>query len=317
MSTASKKKRVSIKEDDGSNKFNSISKKWNAFFFIVLSFFALLVVIPMILVVVISFSSEVSIANSGYTFFPEEWSLQGYAYIGRMGDQIWDSYGITIFYTIAGTAMSLLLMAMYAYVISIKNFALRKFFTWFLFFTMLFNGGLVPSYILNVRYLNIGDSIWVFLLPTLVNVYQVIILRTFIRTSIPDSLFEAAKIDGAGHFTIFIKIVLPLFKAGLATVALFNVVSRWNDWFTGMLYIENAKLIPLQTMLQKLQASIDFLKQNAAISGTPDGIQLLRTLPDTNLRMACTVIVVLPILLAYPFFQRYFVRGLTVGSIKE
>lgn len=304
-------------EMESRNNFNSISKKWNVAFVIILAFFALLVVIPMVLVIIISFSSETSITNVGYTFFPEEWSLQGYGYLGKMGDQIVNSYIITIFYTVAGTVMSLAAMAMYAYVISLKNFRLGRFLTWLLFFTMLFSGGLVPSYILNVRYLNIGNTVWVFLLPTLVNVYQVIILRTFIRTSIPESLFEAARIDGAGHFTIFFRIVIPLFKAGLATVALFNVVNRWNDWFIGMLYVESPKLIPLQTLLTKLQDSIDFLKQNTAVAGTPDGIALLRSLPDTNLRMACTVVAVLPILFAYPFFQRYFVQGLTVGSIKE
>lgn len=304
-------------EMENRNKFNMVTKKWNIFFIILLATIAVLVVIPMILVICISFSSESSITDVGYTFIPKEWSLQGYQYLGKMGDQILTSYMVTIFYTIAGTVMSLACMAMYAYVISLKNFRLGRVLTWLLFFTMLFNGGLVPSYILNVRYLNIGDSIWVFLLPGLVNVYQVIILRTFIRTSIPESLFEAARIDGAGHFTIFFRIVIPLFKAGLATVALFNVVNRWNDWFIGMLYIKNPDLVPLQTMLTRLQDSIEFLKQNAAISATPDGIQMLRTLPDTNLRMACTVITVLPILFAYPFFQRYFVQGLTVGSIKE
>ncbi len=149
------------------------------------------------------------------------------------------------------------------------------------------------------------------------SVYNVIILRTFILTTIPDTLFEAARIDGAGHFRIYVSIVLPLFKAGIATIALFNVVSRWNDWFTGMLYIKKASLIPLQTMLKNIQDNIDFLKQNAQIAGTPDGIAFLNSLPDQNLRMACTIIVIIPILCAYPFFQRYFVQGLTMGSVKE
>ena len=188
---------------------------------------------------------------------------------------------------------------------------------WILFFTMMFSGGLVPSYIMNVRYLHINDSIWIFLLPSLVSVYNVIILRTFILTTIPDTLFEAARIDGAGHFRVYVSIVLPLFKAGIATIALFNVVSRWNDWFTGMLYIKKASLIPLQTMLKNIQDNIDFLKQNAEVAGTPDGIAFLNSLPDQNLRMACTIIVIVPILCAYPFFQRYFVQGLTMGSVKE
>ena len=189
--------------------------------------------------------------------------------------------------------------------------------TWILFFTMLFGGGLVPSYILNVRYLHIYDTIWVFLLPSLVSAYNVIILRTFIQTTIPDSLFEAARIDGANHFQVFGKIVLPLYKAGLATIGLFNVVGRWNDWFTGVLYIENPNLVPLQTLLQKIQSSIEFIKQNAAVAGTPDGIELMRNLPQQNLRMACMIIIILPVLAAYPFFQRYFVSGLTIGSVKE
>ena len=166
------------------------------------------------------------------------------------------------------------------------------------------------------RYLKIYDTVWVFLLPSLVSAYNIIILRTFIQTTIPDTLFEAAKIDGAGHWRIFVQIVLPLFKAGLATIALFNVVARWNDWFTGLLYIQNPKLVPIQTMLQKIQDQLDFLKNNSEFARTPDGIQMLKSLPTQSLRMACVVIVVLPVLAAYPFFQRYFVQGLTIGSVK-
>lgn len=296
--------------------FNMISRRWNALFTALLCLLSLLMLIPLALVVIVSFSSEASIASNGFSFTPSQWSLDGYRYLGRMGDQVKDSYLITIFYTVTGTVMSLSVMSMYAYVLSQKNFPARKFFTWFLFFTWLFSGGLVPQYIVNVRYLGIGNSIWIFLLPTLVSAYNVIILRTFILSTIPDSLFEVARIDGAGHFRVFVSIVLPLFKAGLATIGLFNVVSRWNDWFTGMLYITNAKLIPLQTLLQKIQNNIDFLKANSAVAGTPDGIAMLRSLPDQNLRMACTCIIILPMLLAYPFFQRYFVQGLTLGSIK-
>lgn len=299
------------------NKFNSIKPSTNAVLTAIMIFISLLMIIPMVLVIIISFSSEASIADRGYSFFPSEWTLNGYWYLSKMGDQIWSSYLITIFYTFVGTVMSLTVMSVYAYVLAQKKFVAHKFLTWILFFTMLFSGGLVPSYILNVQYLHLYDSIWVFLLPTLVSAYNVIILRTFIQTTIPETLFEAAKIDGAGHFRIFFQIVLPLFKAGLATIGLFNVVGRWNDWFTGILYIENPSLVPIQTVLQKIQDKIDFLKNNSAVAGTPDGIQLLRSLPDNSLRMACLVIVVVPILMAYPFFQRYFVSGLTIGSVKE
>ena len=299
------------------NRFNTIGRGWNALFTTILCIVSLTMIIPMALVVVVSFSSELSIANKGFSFFPEQWSLEGYRYLAKMGDQVLRSYGITIFYTVTGTLMSLTVMSLYAYVLAQRSFRHHKFMTWILFFTMLFGGGLVPSYILNVRYLHIYDTVWVFLLPSLVSAYNVIILRTFIQTTIPESLFEAARIDGANHFQVFGKIVLPLYKAGLATIGLFNVVGRWNDWFTGVLYIENPNLVPLQTLLQKIQSSIDFIKQNAAIAGTPDAIELMRNIPQQNLRMACMIIIILPVLAAYPFFQRYFVSGLTIGSVKE
>jgi len=298
------------------NELTQISKGWNALFVVILFLVALLVIIPMLLVIVISFSSEMSIADKGYSFFPNEWTLEGYQYLLKTGDQLWASYKITIIHSTLGTLISLSVMSLYAYVIAQKSFRYKNHFTWFLFFTMLFGGGLVPSYILNVRYLRIDDSLWIFLLPGMVNAYYTIILRTFINTTIPDSLFEAARIDGAGHFRVFTTIVMPLYKAGIATVGLFNMVSRWNNWFTGMLYIRNPDLVPLQTLLTKLQNNIDFLKANAEIASTPDGMALLRALPDENMRMASTIAVILPILFAYPFFQRYFVQGLTVGSVK-
>ncbi|MDR2376354.1 MAG: carbohydrate ABC transporter permease [Treponema sp.] len=301
----------------GNGNLTQISWKWNSIFLVILFFGTLIIILPLLLVVIVSFTSQLSIANKGYTFFPDEWTLEAYVYLVKTGDALFDSYAITIFYTVAGTLMSLSVMTLYAYVIAQRFFVFRKFLTWLLFFTMLFGGGLVPSYILNVRYLRINDSVWIFLLPSLMSGFNVIILRTFIKTTIPEAFIESARIDGAGHFMIFFKIVLPLFKAGIATVGLFNVVSRWNDWFTGMLYIDKPKLVPLQTVLIKLQNTIDFIKQNAAVAGTPDGIALLRTLPSENMRMACTLIVILPILFAYPFFQRYFVSGLTVGGIKE
>lgn len=318
MNGVSAKKIQKQQEQEGftRNRFNSIGRVPNAIITTILSLISLLMIVPMILIVIVSFSSDASISNVGFSFWPAEWSLEGYQYLFKMGDQVLDSYLITIFYTITGTVMSLSVMSMFAYVISQRNFVAKKFFTWMLFFTMLFSGGLVPSYILNVRYLNMYDTVWVFLLPSLVSAYNVIILRTFIQTTIPDTLFEAAKIDGAGHFRIFVQIVLPLFKAGLATIGLFNVVARWNDWFTGMLYIDTPQLVPIQTLLQKIQSQIDFLKNNAAVAGTPDGVALLRSLPTQSLRMACVVIIVLPVLMAYPFFQRYFVSGLTIGSVK-
>ena len=299
------------------NKLAMLSHGWNTVFMVFLLLGTLTVIIPMVLVVIVSFSSERSIADRGFSFFPSEWTTKAYDYIFRTGDQIAQSYMVTILYTVSGTILSLAVMTMFAYVIAQRQFVFRRGLTWYLFFTMLFSGGLVPLYILQVRYLGLKDTVWIFLFFNTVSAYYVIILRTFIRTTVPESLIESARIDGAGHFTVFLKIVLPLLKAGIATVGLFNVVTRWNDWFIGMLYIENAKLVPLQTMLIRLQATIDFLKNNASVAGTPDGIALLQTLPDQSMRMATTIIVILPILFAYPYFQQYFVSGLTLGSIKE
>lgn len=298
------------------NKFNQISTGWNFAISSLLVIISLFIVLPLILVAVISVSSAESIAFNGYTFFPSELSLRAYENLLKTGTQIKNSYIITIFYTVVGTVMSLFVSSMFAFVLSQKRFPARKAMTYFAFFTMLFSGGLVPSYILNVRYLHINDTIWIFLLPGLVSAYHVIILRTFFQTSIPDSLFDVARIDGANDFTVYWRIVLPLSKAGLATIGLFNVVGRWNNWFTGMLYIENPKLIPLQTMLQKIQKNIEFIKMNADFADTAMGFEYLRSIPTESTRMAITIIATIPILFAYPFFQRYFIKGLTIGSVK-
>ena len=275
---------------------------------------ALLCILPLWNLLAISFSGK-SAANSGaVTFWPIDFTPLAYVKTFNNNNFI-RSMIIAFLRTSFGTLLSMFVITTAGYALS-KEFRGRTPLMWFFVFTMLFGGGLVPSYILYVQYLHIYNTIWVFLLPGLVSAYNVIILRTFIQTTIPDTLFEAAKIDGAGHWRIFFQIVLPLFKAGLATIALFNVVGRWNDWFTGLMYIQDANLVPIQTMLQKIQQQLDFLKNNAAVTGTPDGIQMMKQLPTQSLRMACVVIVVLPVLAAYPFFQRYFVQGLTMGSVK-
>ena len=296
---------------------NEISRTSNAIITIVLLAVAVLMLAPVVLMICISFSSSASITNHGYRFIPAEWSLEGYRYLLKMGDQLLRSYMVTIAYSVLGTVLGVFIMSMYAYVITQKSFRYHRALTWFMFFTMLFSGGLVPTYIMIVRYYHMKDTFWILLFTGLVDAYLIVILRTFIKTTIPEALMDAAKIDGAGHFTTYFQIVLPLSKAGLGTAALFSFVAKWNDWFTGMLYIVNPDLIPLQTLLTKLQKSVDFLKQNARAAATPAGLQLLKTLPSTNLRMACTVMAIIPVLFAYPFFQRFFVQGLTIGSIKE
>lgn len=295
---------------------NTISPAANLIISIILTIMALGFVMPIVLVVCVSLSDAEAIAFNGYKFIPETWSLAAYDYLLKIGGNLWRSYGMTIFYTFTGTVLSLFVMSMFAYVLARKDFKARMPLAFFTFFTTLFNGGLVPSYILFTRYLHIDDTIWVFLLPGMVGAFNVIILRTFVTSTIPDSLIESAKLDGASEWQVYLKIVMPLFKAGLATIGLFNVVGRWNDWFTGLMYIKDRKLVPVMTFLQRIQKNIEFLKSGSPEAATPEGMQLLKSLPGETARMAITVIVTLPLLVAYPFFQKYFIKGLTIGSVK-
>lgn len=297
-------------------RINQISPKWEIFFSILLILMALIVVLPFLLVISISFTGAKTIVYDGYRFIPKEWSLEAYKAIGRMAASVGRSYMMTIFYTTVTTIVSLFIMSMLAYVLARKDFRHRRLLSFLIYFTTLFSGGMVPSYVLNTRYLHLNDTIWISILPFLVSAFDVIILRTFIQTTIPDSLFESAKLDGANDFQIYLHFVLPLSKAGLAAVGLFKVVERWNDWFTGLLYIENPKLVPIMTLLQKIQNSIDYLKTNSELSSSVEGMALLKSLPSESCRMAIAVLSVLPLLIMYPFFQKYFVEGLTLGSVK-
>ena len=312
----SRKKKVESFDASVRNNFNMISPGANVVLMIVMIFLAALVVLPLVLIVIVSFSSSLSIAHRGYTFFPEEWTLMGYQYLFKSGEQVLQSYLITIFYAVAGTVLSLIIMSMFAFVLSQKQLKGRMFLTFFMYLTMLIHSGLVARYIIYTQVYHIYDTIWVFLLPGLVGGYNIFILRTFINTTIPDSLFEAAKIDGATDFTVYVKIVMPLFKAGLATIGLFRVVGIWNDWFTGFMYAEKSWLIPLQTMLIKIQKNVDFIMSNSELANSPDGLELIKNLPKQSMQMAIFVISTIPILCAYPFFQKYFISGLTIGSVK-
>lgn len=296
-------------------RINEISNTSNLVITIVMTVLAIATLIPVLLVVSISFSSEEALAQ-GYKLIPSEFSFKAYAILMDTGKSLVRAYANTVFYSFTGTALSLLVMSLFAYVLSLKDFKPRSKLAFFAFFTTMFSAGLVPSYIINVRLLHLDDTIWIFLLPGLVAPFNVIILRTFMQTSIPDSLVEAARLDGASDWRIYWQIVMPLSKAGLATVGLTTLVTKWNDWVTGLLYIRNPNLVPLMTYLEKLQKTLDFLKNNAELAGTPDGAALLASIPTQSTRMAILVLAILPIMLAYPFFQKYFVKGLTIGSVK-
>ena len=292
--------------------FNQIKTGWNVVFSIILCLISLLMLIPLLLIVVVSFSSEASIALNGFSFFPTEWTLVGYKYLAKMGDQILISYRITIIITILGTLMSLFVMTMYAYVLAQKNFVFRKFFMWILFFTMLFSGGLVPWYLLITNYLKLKDTYLILILTQLVNVFYVILMKNFMKT-VPKALIEAAKIDGAGEFYIFFRIVLPLVKPALASIGMFTALNYWNEWRTGMLFLQNSDLFPLQYYLYRLLNSVEFLK-SATVAMSSDISSL--DFPSESLKLAMTVIATGPIICLYPFLQKYFVKGITIGAVK-
>ncbi|MCR4622613.1 MAG: carbohydrate ABC transporter permease [Clostridiales bacterium] len=304
------------KEDNSFLKINRIKPATNAFFSVFMSIVAVLTVVPVVLVFIISITSSESLTYRGFSFFPLSTSFVAYDSLFKTGSQLVDSYLVTIVVTVLHTFVSVLIMTMYAYVLAQQRFNARKFYTFMVFFTMLFSGGLVPSYIINVNVLHLYDTFWILVLSSMVSAFNIIVLRTFISTTIPIELFDAAQIDGASEFRIFGSIVIPLSKAGLATIGLFVLVGKWNEWFTGMLYIDNPKLVPLQTMLTRIQQQIDFIKNNSSLASSPDGMALLKNMPSEQTRMAILVLTTVPVLFAYPFFQRFFIHGMTIGSVK-
>ena len=315
------KKKNKIEESFGTiSKFNRISPVSNAILVVLMILLAIVCLYPVLLMTVISFTDQTSFGDKGYSLFPQSWNLEAYRTVAELGSSLWRAYGVTIFRTVVGTLISLACMSMYAFVIAQKNFNCRKFYTYLMFFTMIFNAGMIPSYIINVRYLHLDDTIWILILPGAMVASNVIILRTFITSTIPDALFESARIDGASNFRVFGQIVLPLFKPGLATIGLFCVVSRWNEWFTAILYLnERTDLTPVQTVLQRIQQNMEYIQEqlkHSAGSMTPEQMEAYRNMPTESFRMAITVIATVPILFAYPFFQRYFIEGLTIGSVK-
>lgn len=304
------------KKDEATSQYNMIKKPTNVLFNIILGILSLLSIIPFIFVMIISFTDENSLAMNGYRFIPEKISLYAYQYIVQAGENIIRSYGVTILVTIIGTVLGLLLTGTYAYALSRKNYAYKKLFTTMITIPMLFSGGMVANYLIVTKVLMLKDSFWALVLPLCLNTFNVIVLRTFFKTSIPESVIESAKIDGASEWRLFFQIVIPMALPGLATIGLFLTLGYWNDWFNAMMYIDNQNWIPLQYLLVKIESSIDWLASNKSMMGV-DGIQAAANLPKETIKMAIVVISTLPIIFAYPFFQRYFVNGLTVGAVKE
>lgn len=304
------------KLEDMQNSYNTVKSSTNVLFNAILTVLSLLSVIPFLFVIIISLTDEESLAMNGYRFIPEKWSFYAYEYIISAGENIIRSYGVTILVTVTGTLLGLLLTGTYAYALSRKTYAFRSFFTKVITIPMLFSGGMIANYLIVTKVLMLKNTIWALILPLCLNSYNIIVLRTFFKTSIPDSVVESAKIDGASEWHLFFRIVIPMALPGLATIGLFLTLGYWNDWFNAMMYMDDKTWIPLQYLLIQIESSIDWLASNKAMMGV-DGIQAAANLPKETIKMAIVVISTLPIIFAYPFFQRYFVNGLTIGAVKE
>lgn len=271
---------------------------------------ALVCVIPFVLVLSGSFTDEKAIYKYGYNLIPREFSLSAYKMVFNYPDQVLRAYAVTIGVTVIGTIVGLYLTAMTAYVLSKKELKTRNFFSLYFYFTTLFSGGLVPWYILMIRYLGMRNNFLALILPLLFNVFYIIVMRSFMST-IPDALSESAKIDGANEFTIFMKIVLPLSKPALATIGLFIAIRYWNDWYNAMLFIKKETMYPLQYFLYQLLSSAEFARQAAQL-----GAIVNEELPAESFKLAMTVVATGPIVLLFPFIQKYFIKGLTIGAVK-
>lgn len=293
---------------------NRISNRANAVLNIAFIIWVLLCIIPIMLVLSISLSSQSSILSEGYRLFPSDFSNSAYVYLFKKSSLLIRAFLITIFVTVVGTVLSVVITLMYSYPLSRKSFKYRSFFSFVAFFTMIFQGGIVANYMVYTQVLHLKNNIFVYIFPFLISAWNVILLRTFITSSLPDELIDAAKIDGAGEWTILAKIVIPLSKPGLATIALFTSIGIWNDWYTPSLYVTDSTKFNLQYLLYSMITNVQYLKNN--INSVGGANQMISNLPTESIRMAMCIVVIAPIVLAYPFFQKYFVKGLTLGAVK-
>lgn len=304
-----------VSDRDGYAKYNRISMPSNILLSALFILLALVCVVPVVFVAIISLSSDDSIQKIGYSFVPLQWSLKAYGYLWNQRDTVVRAFLVSVFVTVAGTGIGLMLNATMGYVLSRPGFRLHKFYTMLIFIPMLFGGGMVASYMINTQLLMLRNTYWALLLPVAVSSFYIIILRTFFQTTVPDSIIESAKIDGARQVRIFFQIVLPISLPALATIGLFLSFRYWNEWFTAMLYIQSdhIHMYPLQFVLINIQKNFEFLTRNAQFMGVDASVSRL---PAEAMRMALVIIVVLPIACSYPFFQKYFISGLTIGAVK-
>jgi putative aldouronate transport system permease protein len=275
--------------------------------------FCLLTLIPIYVIVIASITSEASLASNGYRLWPEAFSGMAYRFLFSQGSIVITAYINTIISTVVGTVMSVIMVGLYAYPLSRANFKFGTFFTFFAFFTMLFSGGLVSYYMVARQILQLQNTLWALFLPSAFSPFWVLVMRTFYKANVPNEILEAARIDGAGEWRTFLQIVVPLSIPGLATVALFSAVGIWNNFFNALLLVDDARYYSLQFTIYTTLNNIRFLLENA---DKMQGLVNVSELPSQTFRMAMAVVTVGPIILAYPFFQRFFIKGLTIGAIK-
>lgn len=271
-------------------------------------------VLPFLLMVMASLTEETTLTRNGYSFFPEVFSLETYRYIIRSAGTILRGYVMTIVVTVIGTVCNLVLTILFAYPLSRKDLPYRSGLSFFLFFTMLFNGGLVPTYMMYANTFHIKNTIFALIVPSLMmNAFYVIMMRSFFSSSIPDSLIEAAKLDGASERKILMSIVVPLSKPMIVTLVLMVGLGYWNDWMNGLYYVTEQKLFTIQMILNNMINNIEFLTRNASMLGSAAANMKI---PQVGIRMGIAVIAVLPVLIIYPFLQKYFVKGIVIGGVK-
>lgn len=295
-------------------QMNRIRPGTNAAFNVLFALLAAAAILPVVFVFMISISSEESIRQVGYSFLPVEFSNKAYLFLWNERGTIFNALLISILVTCLGMALGILLTTTMGYSLSRPEFKLKQFYTWVIFIPMLFSGGLVASYVVNANILGLRNTLWVLILPLAVSSYNIVICKTFFKSTIPDGIIESAKIDGATQLRTFVSIVVPISKPLFATIALFLCFGYWNDWFLSSLYISNSRLVSLQALLNNIMRSLEYMANNPTAGVSLQ--QYKAQMPSESVRMAIAIVIVIPIACAYPFFQKYFISGLTIGAVK-
>jgi putative aldouronate transport system permease protein len=297
------------------NKSKNSERRFQRISLVIMLIFTALCLLPFVLMISASITNENVLVKEGYRFWPSKVSFDAYIYLWAKKDTILSAYGISILITVVGTLINVILTSLFAYPLSRQDFKFRNYFAFFIFFTILFNGGMTSSYIIWTQVFHIKNKLWALLLPNyLMGAFNVLLVRNYYTASIPVSLLEAARVDGATEFTIYSKIILPLSKPVIITISLFAGMAYWNDWTNGLYYISNTRLYSINVYLNKLMSNITFLKSSSTLT---EGTNLAGLdLPSVGIRMAIAVIAVLPVIIIFPMIQSQLIKGVVIGGVK-